>query len=165
MGCSDEPTSVEQTPPIETKIDTVVLDRLGPFWPPMIGGDCEFRGNGPFVELKARLYLESSVIMCYIYMYAIETESNYSEAEGSWDELIYIAPTGWEIDYIGADPDSCETEYIDSNNSYDWTACPGTVFRFASLGDTDGCDIGNTTMDDTHVYVYIDTLFVELKKR
>jgi len=160
-GCSEEPDSINK-PSTVLRTDTVVTGHLGPYWPGYVRGDCEFASHGPLVKLKARLYVESNVLMCSIYMYAQETEPDHTTAEGSWEELIYIAPTGWRINDIGLEPDSCETEYVDYNNDYDHTGCPG--FRFASLGDTGGEDICNTTLDNTHVILTLDTLFVELIK-
>ena len=160
-SCSEDPVSTVKPSPV-VKTNTVIVGEIGPFWPTLIGGDCEFDGHGPLVTLKARLYVEANVLLCYVYMYARETESNWSTAEGSWDELLYIAPSGWRITYTGVHPDSCQTQYIDSKNNYDYTGCPGFAFR--SIGDTVGEDICNTTLDNTHVYLRLDTLFVGLQE-
>jgi hypothetical protein len=159
-GCSSK-DPVEPT--LEIKTVTVVSGPLGPFWPEMIRGDCEFAGHGPSVTLRARLYVRSDSLFCYVYMKAEETESNWSTAEGEWDEFLYRAPAGWKITHTNLDPDSCETRYIDDGGGYDYTSCPG--FSFRSIGDTSGNDICGKTLDDTHVVVTLDTLLVEIRNR
>jgi len=161
-GCGSKESLVVERSTSVLKTDTLVLSNIGPYWPVMIQGDCEFDGNGPLVRLKARLYVKSDSLMCHVYMYARETEANWSTAEGSWEALLYRATAGWTIDDLLVDPDSCETSYIDDDRDYDYYNC--FPFIFKSLGDTGGGDICATGLDDTHVFVYFDTLLVRLRK-
>jgi hypothetical protein len=161
-GCgSKDPLEVEQSS-LALKTDTLVLSPIGPYWPTMIEGDCEFNGHGPFVRLKARLYVRTDSLMCHVYMYARETEANWSTAEGSWETLLYRATAGWTIDDLLVDPDSCESEYIDDTGAYKFDSC--SPFIFQSLGDTGGGDICAQSLDDTHCIVHFDTLLVRLRK-
>jgi hypothetical protein len=115
-GCgSKDPLEGEQSS-LALKTDTLVLSPIGPYWPAKIEGDCEFNGHGPFVRVKARLYVTTDSLMCHVYMYARETEDNWSTAEGSRETLLYRANAGWTIDDLLVDPDSCEATYIDDTH-------------------------------------------------
>jgi hypothetical protein len=170
-SCSDSEKEI-LSPRQLVETDTVVAGDLGdgwigPFWPELINGDCEFGSNGPVVNLEAELYVKGAdSLMCRVYMRAMETERNWSTAEDSWDELIYVAPGGWYIIDIGVTPVSCQVYYIDDDYDEDINACD--PFTFRSKGDVSGDDIicGRVGDDNmTHVSVWMDSLYIrrELK--
>jgi hypothetical protein len=169
-SCSDDNGELAAPTPA-TEIDTVIAGTagdgwIGPYWPRLINGDCEFGDKGPVVTLKADLYSEQAdLLMCDVYMRAEETERNWSAAEESWHEVLYQAPSGWHIVDIGIDPSFCHVQYIDSNYEEDVNNCDGFVFR--SKGDVSGDDIvcGRTPdYNMSYVRVWIDTLYVEIER-
>ena len=54
----------------------------------------------------------------------------------------------------------CETYYRDFDHSYKIQNCTWATFK--SKGDTNGDDICNDTMDDTHVIVTFKTISIEI---
>ena len=169
-SCSDDREEVAAPTPV-TETDTVIAGSagdgwIGPYWPKLINGDCEFGDKGPVVTLKAELYVEDTdLLMCHVYMRAEETERNWSTAEGSWYEILYQAPSGWRIVDIGIDPASCYIQYIDNGYDEDINNCDGFIFH--SKGDVSGDDIicGRTPGDNmSYVRVCIDTVYVKIER-
>jgi hypothetical protein len=170
--CSDNSSEVAAPTHVTpvTEIDTVIAGNgdgwIGPYYPRLRGGNCEFGGRGPVVTLEAELYIEgANQLMCFIYMRAQETERDWSAAEDSWDEFLYQAPSGWRIVDMGLHPASCYVQYIDSDREEDINICDG--FEFRSIGDVDGDDIicGRPPAENmTHVHVRLDTLFVKRQR-
>jgi len=112
--------------------------------PPHTRGDKEFKGHGPFVLLEAKLAGANFVVrgatalQANVYMFAEETESDWTTAEGTSEwEIVYNAEPGYRITNI-LTPVICEDSYEDTNNSED-VICPGVgnlVQCFRCVGDT-----------------------------
>jgi PKD repeat protein len=145
-----------------TQTIPISIPEKGPLWPTKIYGDCEFSGNGPDVWLWANLSLAANdtKLQVEIIMHAMETRSNWSEARGEWVYEVYEAPPGWKITRILTTPVSCQEQYEDTDHAYVENGC--TWVTFNSKGDTNGDDICNDTMDDTHVIVTFGTVTVEI---
>ncbi len=167
VSCSDEDGKILSPDRVVEK-DTVMAGTqgdgwIGPYWPELINGDCEFGENGPVVTLDAEVYVKGSdSLMCRVCMRADETERDWSAAEDSWDELLYIAPEGWRISDIGISPASCHVQYIDNDYDEDENRCERFAFR--SKGHTSGDDIicGRVADENmTYVHVWIDSLYIE----
>jgi hypothetical protein len=158
LACSDDPVDpLDQEP--EFRIESITNNEFGPFIPDLIDGDREFNGHGPLVTLNAELYLQGDdSLMCRVYMEAVETEYDWTTAEGEWEHFLYQAPDGWRISGICANPPSCQIQYIDDDNDQDWLYCKDFIFR--SQGDTDGEDVGS----GTSVIVIVRCTDVEIQK-
>jgi hypothetical protein len=146
VDCSEKDPVI----PPETRIVTVPINAFR-FHPHRTEGDCEFNAHGPDVTLRAKLTARLDSLLVGVYMKARETVADWSTAEDSVSYHVYTAPSGWRISRIDVTPNPCQKQYRDTNHAYHIDAC-GWV-TFASVGDTDGPDICNTTADDTHVDV------------
>jgi hypothetical protein len=141
-----------------------VINRL---CPTQIGGDRDFYGHGPEVNASALLGIspDSTELFVDCYLHVKETRADWSEAEGSWSKLLYIAPSGYKIDKILTGRKS-ETTYIDTNILLDRPAIvgDGLVERFEVMGDTRGKDIGNCTDDDVYMNVKLNIIRIQLQR-
>src|SRR5260221_7402348 len=86
-------------------IDSVIQfvpSTLGPYCPTkLLGGDREFGGHGPEIKAWVKLRLVGNTeIFADVYMHARETESDWSETEGTWSKLLYRAPRGYQINEL-----------------------------------------------------------------
>ena len=130
-------------------------------------GDREFKGHGPVVKTWARLEQPTNTrIDVKIYLHAIETMWDLTEAEGSWTFQVYTAPSGWVIDDIITDKYS-EANYTDTQHHPDKPRVQGgnLVNSFITMGDSGGNDVGNCTRDDVYVTVEFNQVTVRLKEK
>ncbi len=112
--------------------------------PPHTRGDKEFKGHGPFVVMEAAIAGADFVpggaraLQGRVYMFAEETESDWTTAEGTSEwQIVYRAEPGERILDI-LSPVLCVDSYEDTNNSED-LICPGVgnlVKCFRAVGDT-----------------------------
>lgn len=148
---------------LEVLIDEIVTFNnvgVGPYFPTRTRGDCEFYGNGPKVKVTADLKeatvpLVGRVIRLKLTMLAEETTHDWSTAEGEWYKLLYNIPNDLKVKSFLSQT-SMSMSYIDANTDYDYSIRT-ELGQFVVKGDTNGDDICNTTMDDTHVlfrYIY-----------
>jgi len=133
-----------------------------------IGGDREYNGHGPDVQASAKLRVENnnSEIWVDLYLHQKETRSDWTECLGNWPELIYTAPSNWEIQNIITDMSST-TSYRDTDHDLDVPTVMGgrLVNRFEIMGDTGGNDVGNCTDDDAYLNVYFNAIRVNICER
>lgn len=132
--------------------------RLGPFFPNHVEGDRDFNGHGPTVTCRAWLSAGSEsdanqpVYLSY-YMRARESQADWSTGERSWlnASRIYQVPAGFKVKQLLSP--TAELVFLDGSHAYT-NASGGELGGFSVMGDTDGNDIGNTTLDDTHMYFW-----------
>lgn len=133
--------------------------RFGPYWPSHDNqpGDCDFSGHGP--EVKCSAWLEQGAGNRSLYlsfsMWAKETQPDGTEAEGGWlrPALVYTAPTGLRVKNILSAARS-DLHFFDSDHAYR-NENAGELGGFSVMGDTDGNDVCNATLDDTHMYFWL----------
>ncbi|MFN8264894.1 MAG: hypothetical protein U0T11_02420 [Chitinophagaceae bacterium] len=79
----------------------------------LLRGDREFNGNGPKVkcEVKIKISSDSTKLIADFYLWAQETQSDWSTGEGRWSRLVYEAPYGTKINRILSDAAS-RTQFI-----------------------------------------------------
>ncbi len=133
--------------------DVVVNMQSITFRPPHTNGDKDFKGHGPYVRLEASIAGADWVVggpralQAHVYMFAEETESDWTRASGTSDwEIVYRAPPGYRIIDI-LTPVFCADSYTDTSHSED-LVCPGNgslVQCFRCMGDNDGDDAGVAT--------------------
>ena len=115
------------------------------FIPPRVGsGDAEFKGHGPNVTVDATLSVRNQTeVWARVHMNAIETQADWTQAEGTTDVFLYrdTLPIRILSDTFSAD------SYTDTNHSDDTLAeAPGElVNHFLCSGDTDGSEAGTRT--------------------
>jgi len=146
--------AVIQPPPPTPKETLVNLSSIS-YIPPHTRGDQDYDGNGPAVELEARLIAGDGVpggvrnLYARVYMKAKETESDWTTAEGASEwKVVYTAPPGAVITAL-LGPTTSEATYTDTNHTADTIAVgdEGTlVKRFVCVGDTSSdYEAGNAT--------------------
>lgn len=148
-------TVLSTVPIIQGTIDyTIPETTLGRYFPPLVSGDREFDGHGPHILVKVNLTKSDYEIDCTVYMYAQETQSNWSTAYGSQTTPIYNAPSGYYIQDILNIPisDSYEFTYTvgSDGHEHDPVIVPrgasGLVKDYTIWGDgPNGNDIGTWT--------------------
>ena len=130
-------------------IETVTLD-INPtpfFIPPRVGGDREFKGHGPAVQVSTRLSIRNSKeLWASVYMHAKETQADWTESEGTAEYLVYRHPGTKRILRILSDVHSF-TSYTDTNHAVDFLNMPAgeLVRQFECVGDTKGDEAGIKT--------------------
>lgn len=147
---------------IETR--TINLQPTPKFVPPWIrGGDRDFHGNGPRVNLFTELQVRNAnELWARVWMRAKETRSDWTEVEGSADFLMYRDPGVAEIRRILSDRMSSHT-FIDDNHGDDIRVL-GTdelVNSYIVTGDTRGDEAGIRTGVSVHfnpVTLEVDTM-------
>lgn len=114
--------------------------------PPHTRGDREFSGNGPRVNSTVTLLNYGSRVDARIYMQAIETKSDWTEARGSMTKTIYTPDPGKRVQsIIGALTD--DVSYTDTGHGVDriQRGAGGPVREFIFVGDSSGDDAGVRT--------------------
>lgn len=133
-------------PPCESRTDTL-LDLAVEHVPPLVEGDAEFDGNGPFVYSQTRLIMNPQEISAEVYMRAAETTSDWTRAESKRIYHLVTAPPGWAITavagIVGLRTD--ELAYTDNNGVDDSFSGSGLVRRWVFTGDTSGDEAGTET--------------------
>ncbi|MCP4420679.1 MAG: hypothetical protein GY805_29070 [Chloroflexi bacterium] len=149
----NQPRSVEQT----IIIPPVLSERL---CPDKIGGNRDFSGNGPDVTATANLYVKNNTeLWIKVTLHAKETKSDWTEAYKEWNWSVWPGTGGARI--TGFTPIGTSTAtYRDNNHQLDTPNITGSalVQRFDIIGDTDGDDIGNCTLDDVYMKVQFNQI-------
>jgi len=146
--------AVIQPPPPTPKETLVNLSSIS-YIPPHTRGDQDFDGNGPVVELEARLIAGDGVpggvrnLYARVYMKAKETEDDWTTAEGASEwKVVYTAPPGAVITAL-LGPYTSQATYTDTNHTADTIAVGdegSLVKRFVCVGDTSSdYEAGNAT--------------------
>lgn len=159
---------------------------VGPYCPTkLLAGDREFGGHGPEINADITLTIENgNQLFATVNMHARETESDWSETEGSWKKLIYTAPSGFNISQIQSGKHS-EVHYISKpglgifskgaaqelfsgakGNDVAFND-DGLVTRWNIVGDTMGDDISTdrNCKDDTQVAVQLNPIKLLLRRK
>ncbi len=127
-----------------------VDDKSTSFIPPHVGsGDTEFDGHGPNISCKVTLIQSSTQLNASIYMKAIETKSDWTEASGTKTINLYTAQSNETI--VGVvGPTSDSFSYIDNDHDKDFYDGAGPVLRYEFMGDGEGNDAGIHTGVTVH---------------
>lgn len=127
----------------------VALPRRILFVPPHTRGDREFKGNGPAVQVSARVTSNKRQAMFSIYMKARETKSDYTTAEGWSDpreQVFYTAPRGWKIVSVNGEKSLSWknlVNYVDRNHTAHVQRT--AIGIITTYGDRDGNDVSEYT--------------------
>jgi len=113
--------------------------------PPHTWGDTDYAGAGPEVSFDAYIKYDANRVYAPIYMRAIETESDWTMADGWATVILYEPPPGWKVIDISPKSD-VHHHYIDSNHANDvfWLGS-GPIRRLEYVGDTNGDEAGTMT--------------------
>jgi PKD repeat protein len=144
-------------------VDKVVVvtnadQKLGPFWPAHTNGDCDFHGNGPIVDADAHVGVSSDGrrLLVYAHMKAAETAPDWTTAESTFSPVpIVILPLTSTVrikGLLGATESS--VRFQSSGFGYTNIAGSSNLVSFSVKADTDGNDVCNQTLDDTHMYLW-----------
>lgn len=172
-GCCDQlpwlPWCDEPTPLPAEEIRSFTPSSFTRLCPTKIGsGDREFAGHGPDVTARASLELRNSnkEVWVILYLHVKETVGDWTEAEGSWPQHLWTAPSGWLIVSIESDQSS-NASYRDTDHELDRPGVQGgsLVQRFEIMGDTGGDDVGNCTSDDVYMNVYFNMIRVKIREQ
>ena len=131
------------------------------FVPPRVGGDREFNGHGPRVEVSATLAVRNAnELWASVYMHAKETTHDWTEAEGTAEYLVFRDAQATRINRIMSDVHSFHG-YTDTNHGTDLLELPaGELARqFECVGDTRGNEAGIRT----GVRVHFNPITVEVE--
>jgi hypothetical protein len=134
----------------------VVPTHVGP-------GDNEFAGHGPCTRADARVYVAANgaelrgalsvdVWECPDDMGKIR--SDYTEAIGSAARVLFTANHDERIIEVRG-PTAARLEYIDTNTEPDSKADSGLIVRWNMIGDTDGNDVGRSSVTATFNSVHL----------
>jgi hypothetical protein len=129
--------------------------------PPRYGkGDSEFGGHGPEITCNASLINYHDHISVHIFMDAIETVKDFSEARGETEQVIYNAPPNMIIETI-VTPSNAYFHYIDSNHTDDDLGSSGFIAKAVFVGDTEGDEVGTRTQ----VTLNFGNISIQLKEK
>jgi hypothetical protein len=122
------------------------------YTPPRTVGDSEYNGHGPNTYAYVQLINRGSSVEAKTYLRAKETQSDWTTAEGSRTETVFVPDPGLRVSQIlvgtqsGCPSFSSCMTYTDSNHSPDIFAMGnGPASRFEFVGDTDGNEAGTRT--------------------
>jgi hypothetical protein len=149
--------------------------------PQLIGGDDEFNGNGPDVDVLLTLRhgatsVAADSVLLDVYMHAMETRSDWTEGELRITKNLGSAPTGRHFSHywapgptgafvwtpLGSVPTivTKTISYIDTDTTLDRFYNPEWwLSEVAVNGDTPGGDVGGCSADDTYVNVRTPALW------
>ena len=131
------------------------------FIPPRVGkGDADFGGHGPSVNSSVTLINYGDHINAKIYMDAIETKSDWSEAQGSREFEIYRADPNKTIEKI-VSSNTSSFHYTDTNHETDLFGGNGCISSYNFTGDTGGDETGTKTK----VTVAFNSIRLQLKEK
>lgn len=132
---------------------TVDLAPTPKFIPPWTdGGDREFAGHGPRVNVFTWLDVQDrNELWAHVWMRARETESDWTEAEGTADYLVFRDSNVSDIYRIMSDTISAAS-YTDDNHADDvlQQSEAELVNNFVCVGDTGGDEAGIRTSVTVH---------------
>lgn len=174
---------------LHLKLDSAIQfvpPTVGPYCPKVLmGGDREFGGHGPEIWANVKLSIEGgNKLVATVYLHARETESDWSETEGTWTKTLYKAPDGWNISGISSGKYS-EVHYTSKPGMSAFspgalrelvggargTDVPfqddGLVTRWNIVGDTMGDDIStdDDPRDDTQVAIQLNPVKLTLRRK
>lgn len=113
--------------------------------PPHTGGDADFGGHGPFVDLQVQLHVfNGNELWASVYMNAKETKSDWTQAEGTGWYHLTTAPSN----IVGIlSPSFFAHEYTDDDHDRDFFAFvpSNLVAQLEYVGDTKGNEAGSRT--------------------
>jgi hypothetical protein len=132
--------------------------------PQHTGGDREYAGHGPRVDVRGELYTAPNLrdLVLHLTMTQQETRSDWSRADLDRTFVLYTAPVGQQIRYI-YNASIFALSYVDTDHAVDtfYFSSEANIFRALEImGDTSGNDIGNCTADDAYLSAYGTTLWV-----
>jgi len=146
--------------------------------PSLIGGDDEFNGNGPEVdvELTLRRAVGNQQVVLDVYLHEIETRSDWTEGEIRRSLTLGSSPTGRPISHIwapgtngafqwtalGTSPTygTANVFYLDTDTTLDRFYNPQWwVSEIAVNGDTAGGDVGGCSADDSYMNVRLPAIW------
>jgi hypothetical protein len=130
-----------------TDVKTFDINPTPFFIPPRVGGDREFNGHGPRVEVSATLSVRNSnELWVSLFMHAKETTHDWTEAEGTAEYLVFRDASFTRIVRIVSDVHSFHG-YTDTNHATDFLELPAgeLVRQFECIGDTSGNEAGIRT--------------------
>lgn len=151
-----------------TQVKTFDINPTPFFIPPRVGGDGDFGGNGPRVQVSARLSIRNAnELWVSLYMQAKETRADWTQVEGSADYLIFRDPQFKRIVRIVSDVQSFHS-YTDTGHGTDLLELPAgeLVRQFECVGDTKGKEAGTRTGVRAHfnpVTIEVETGTVDVK--
>ncbi|WP_375766861.1 hypothetical protein NR798_34965 [Archangium gephyra] len=117
-------------------------------------GDADFSGHGPEVNARVRLINNGTSVSAELFMSAKETRADWSQAQGSRTEQLYVPDPGWRVTDMrvpssggeACPPQSTCFSYTDTTLTPDiFSAGSGPVQRFEFIGDTSGTEVGTRT--------------------
>jgi hypothetical protein len=123
-------------------------------------GDTDFGGHGPKVSCNVTLIKYDDKILAHVFMNAIETRSDWTQAMGARDYVIYNADPDKTIEKI-ITPTNSSFEYIDSNHGDDYFGGNGCIASYDFTGDTDGDEAGIRTK----VTLVFNNIHIQLKEK
>lgn len=113
------------------------------FMPPHTKGDKEYKGHGPEVYVKTDVYVKDGKLMARVYMKAVETQDDFTTAEGSEDFIIWAKQP--VISLGASQKEATDWSYTDNNEEKDVSPVSPTnepVKMFVCFGDNQGDDAG-----------------------
>jgi hypothetical protein len=130
-------------------VKTIELSPTPKFIPSHVGGDRDFAGHGPKVDVSAWLrVVNRTQLWVQVWMRAQETRADWTLAEGVADYLVYEGSNDGvaQISRLISDRFSLAT-YEDTNHDDDVLNVGGAelVNRFVVTGDTGGDEAGQRT--------------------
>lgn len=135
------------------------------FYPPHTGGDTEFDGNGPDIDIETRLERAGSVLNITLRATFRETKSDWTTFSGQMTQRVFDVNTehpGWDIQ-------SVHSEFIDTLNVTDFdhsvNSYPrqGLVSLYKVQGDDDGGIFGGD--DKPWVQVFFNPIELTLVRK
>jgi hypothetical protein len=140
--------------------------QFGRLHPRKVRGDCDFKGHGPNVHARARLFVSTRDLKVQFYMQAAETKKDWSTARADWTYPLFRAPAGWRISRVVTPAVAVGKNFTDewkfTAKGHGYFRRSGKYFHFTVRGDTKGDDICGRTSDDTHMIVLARNLSVEI---
>jgi hypothetical protein len=134
-----------------------------------VGGDDEFAGHGPAVDLSGTLTNNSTYIVLDIEGTWLETKHDWSKGQLLSSFTVYSAPAGCTIEEFMDDEGTISqtslistASYIDSDHDADTVLGTGFINSWTVLGDTDDDDIGSTNDDCGILGITFDQVTITL---
>ncbi len=146
-------------PPVcDTKVvepNRAEVGTIGPFFPPRVnnGGDKDFDGHGPRIQVGAQISNTATQVSARLYMDARETQKDFTEVQGysTWT-VVFTADPGYVIDTVSTPTSVFPPAYVDNHNGTTVqpfrlaTGAGGLVNTFLIVGDQDGDDVGRASV-------------------
>ena len=129
-----------------------------------IGGDPDYKGNGPIMDIFVGLVYGRSDMYVRTIVHAIETKSDYTEGYVDEQREIWRAPEGCEIDGV-LGPEGASVSYTDRDHHPDiFELGPdGLLSTIIANGDSKGNDlVGCINNRGTWVTAYFNPIRVQV---